>query len=77
MAYIITEACIGVKDRACVDVCPVDCIYEGADMVYINPDECIECGARDDRGRDWKAYVTTEDTLLVYCAVCAEREFGD
>ena len=39
--------------------------------------ECIECGVRDDRGRDWKAYVTTEDTLLVYCAVCAEREFGD
>lgn len=45
MAYVITEACIGVKDRACVDVCPVDCIYEGADQLYIHPDECIDCGA--------------------------------
>lgn len=45
MTYIITEACIGVKDRACVDVCPVDCIYEGPDQLYIHPDECIDCGA--------------------------------
>src|SRR6187431_3048559 len=42
---IITEACIGVKDRACVDVCPVDCIYESEDQLYIHPDECIDCGA--------------------------------
>ena len=42
---IITEACIDVKDRACVDVCPVDCIYEGEDQLYIHPDECIDCGA--------------------------------
>ena len=45
MAYVITEACITVKDKACVDVCPVDCIYEGADQLYIHPDECIDCGA--------------------------------
>ncbi len=45
MTYIITEACIGVKDRACVDVCPVDCIYEGDDQLFIHPDECIDCGA--------------------------------
>jgi NAD-dependent dihydropyrimidine dehydrogenase PreA subunit len=45
MAYIITEPCIGTKDSACVAVCPVDCIYEGDDMYYINPDECIDCGA--------------------------------
>jgi NAD-dependent dihydropyrimidine dehydrogenase PreA subunit len=45
MPYVITEACISVKDKACVDVCPVDCIYEGADQLYINPDECIDCGA--------------------------------
>jgi NAD-dependent dihydropyrimidine dehydrogenase PreA subunit len=47
MAYIITEPCIGVKDKACVAVCPVDCIHEGTepyDMLYINPDECIDCG---------------------------------
>ena len=45
MTYVIAEPCIGVKDRACVDVCPVDCIYEGEDMLYIHPDECIDCGA--------------------------------
>jgi ferredoxin len=45
MPYVITEACIGVKDRACVDVCPVDCIYEGENQLYIHPDECIDCGA--------------------------------
>ena len=45
MPYIITEACIGVKDRACVDVCPVDCNYEGEDQQFIHPDECIDCGA--------------------------------
>lgn len=45
MAYIIAEPCIGVKDASCVAVCPVDCIYEGEDMYYINPDECIDCGA--------------------------------
>jgi ferredoxin len=45
MPYVITEACVGVKDRGCVDVCPVDCIYEGEDQLYIHPDECIDCGA--------------------------------
>ena len=48
MTYVITEPCIDVKDRACVDVCPVDCIHEEGDadrMLYINPNECIDCGA--------------------------------
>ena len=49
MAYYITETCIDVKDKACVDVCPVDCIHptdgEGEPMLYIDPDECIDCGA--------------------------------
>jgi ferredoxin len=47
MTYVITEPCINVKDAACVAVCPVDCIYttDQDDMYYINPDECIDCGA--------------------------------
>jgi ferredoxin len=47
MAYVIAEPCIGVKDTACVRVCPVDCIIGTDDdtMLYINPDECIDCGA--------------------------------
>lgn len=49
MTYVIAEPCIGVKDKACVEVCPVDCIHEAddesSDMLYINPVECIDCGA--------------------------------
>ncbi len=45
MTYIVTEPCIGTKDRACVEVCPVECFYEATDMLYIHPDECIDCAA--------------------------------
>jgi NAD-dependent dihydropyrimidine dehydrogenase PreA subunit len=45
MTYVIAQPCIGVKDASCVEVCPVDCIYEGEEMYYIHPDECIECAA--------------------------------
>src|SRR4051812_43843787 len=45
MAYVITEPCVDVKDLGCIQECPVDCIYVGASMVYIQPDECIDCGA--------------------------------
>jgi NAD-dependent dihydropyrimidine dehydrogenase PreA subunit len=45
MTYVITEPCIGEKNAACVDVCPVDCIYEAEDHYLINPEECTDCGA--------------------------------
>ena len=53
MPFVITDPCIGTKDAACVDVCPVDCIhprkdepeFEQATILYIHPDECIDCGA--------------------------------
>ena len=53
MTYVIAEPCINVKDRSCVDVCPVDCIHPRKDepefaettMLYIHPEECIDCGA--------------------------------
>ena len=45
MTYVIGEPCIDVLDRACVEECPVDCIYEGARSLYIHPDECVDCGA--------------------------------
>jgi ferredoxin len=44
MTYVVTEACIKCKYMDCVEVCPVDCFYEGENMVVINPDECIDCG---------------------------------
>ena len=45
MPFVIAEPCIGVKDKSCVEVCPVNCIYEGGDQYYIHPDECIDCQA--------------------------------
>lgn len=44
MTYVITENCIKCKLTDCVEVCPVDCFYEGENMLVINPDECIDCG---------------------------------
>ena len=45
MTYIISEPCIDIKDKSCVDVCPVDCIHEFDRMLVIDPEECIDCGA--------------------------------
>jgi NAD-dependent dihydropyrimidine dehydrogenase PreA subunit len=71
MAYVIAEPCIGVKDKSCVAVCPVDCIHGTDDdaMLYIQPDECIDCGAcapecpvsaiypADDVPAQWQAFI--------------------
>jgi ferredoxin len=77
MTFIIAERCINVKDTACVDACPVECIHPRKDepdfqsekMLYINPDECIDCGAcepacpvqaifpEDMLPEQWKQYV--------------------
>lgn len=45
MPYVIAAPCIDVMDKSCVEECPVDCIYEGDRKLYINPKECIDCGA--------------------------------
>ncbi len=69
MTYIIAEPCVGEKAGDCVDVCPVDCIYEGEDQFYIHPDECIDCGAcepecpvqaifaEEDVPPEWESYI--------------------
>jgi len=44
MTYVVTESCIKCKYTDCVEVCPVDCFYEGKNMLVIHPDECIDCG---------------------------------
>ncbi|HXP96240.1 MAG TPA: ferredoxin FdxA [Telmatospirillum sp.] len=44
MTYVVTENCIKCKFMDCVEVCPVDCFYEGENFLVINPDECIDCG---------------------------------
>jgi NAD-dependent dihydropyrimidine dehydrogenase PreA subunit len=45
MPYVIADPCIDVMDKSCMEECPVDCIYEGERKLYINPKECIDCGA--------------------------------
>ena len=45
VTYTIAEPCVDVMDKACIEECPVDCIYEGGRMLYIHPDECVDCGA--------------------------------
>lgn len=44
MTFVVTDACIRCKYTDCVEVCPVDCFYEGENMLVISPDECIDCG---------------------------------
>ena len=68
MTYVIAEPCVDLLDKACIEECPVDCIYEGARMLYIHPDECVDCGAcepvcpveaiyyEDDVKEEWAAY---------------------
>ena len=68
MTYIIAEPCVDLLDKACIEECPVDCIYEGNRMLYIHPDECVDCGAcepvcpveaifyEDDVPEQWKDY---------------------
>jgi NAD-dependent dihydropyrimidine dehydrogenase PreA subunit len=69
MTYVIAQPCVDIKDRACVTECPVDCIYEGARMLYIDPEECVDCHAcepvcpveavfhEDDLPPQWAGYV--------------------
>jgi NAD-dependent dihydropyrimidine dehydrogenase PreA subunit len=76
MTYVIAEPCVDVKDLTCVDECPVDCIYEGERMLYIHPDECVDCGAcepvcpveaiyyEDDVPEQWKMF--TEDNARFF-----------
>ena len=84
MAYVIAEPCIGTKDTACVDACPVDCIhpkkdepaYETRRLLYIDPVECIDCGAcvpvcpvsaifaLDDLPEKWAEFTAEERRLL-------------
>ena len=70
MAYVVAEPCIKCKYTDCVEVCPVNCFYEGPNFLVIHPDECIDCGAcepvcpveaiyyEDDLPGEWQDYYT-------------------
>ncbi|MBJ7286161.1 MAG: hypothetical protein RJB29_43 [Actinomycetota bacterium] len=77
MTYIIAQPCVDVKDKSCIEECPVDCIYEGDRMLYIQPDECVDCGAcepvcpveaiyyEDDVPSQWKDYSEVNTKFFV------------
>ncbi len=77
VTYTIAEPCVDLKDKACIEECPVDCIYEGARMLYIHPDECVDCGAcepvcpveaiyyEDDVPEQWSQYTQINADFFV------------
>jgi NAD-dependent dihydropyrimidine dehydrogenase PreA subunit len=77
MTYVIGLPCVDVLDRACVDECPVDCIYEGERSLYIHPDECVDCGAcepvcpveaiyyEDDLPEKWSIYTAANAAFFI------------
>jgi NAD-dependent dihydropyrimidine dehydrogenase PreA subunit len=84
MPFFVTDDCLDTLDRSCIDECPVDCIYEGDRKMYINPDECIDCGACEpvcpvnaiasdlrltDEDRPW-----SEDNAAFFAAVLPGRD---
>jgi len=81
---VIAEPCIDVMDRACVEECPVDCIYEGGRSLYIHPDECVDCGAcepvcpveaifyEDDLPGQWQIY--TDDNARFFTDTLAGQD---
>src|SRR5512146_356213 len=84
VTYVIAEPCVDVRDRACVEECPVDCIYEGERTLYIHPDECVDCGAcepvcpveaiyyEDDLPAQWSDY--KDDNAAFFTDVLAGRK---
>ena len=86
MAMVVTEPCFGCKYTDCVVVCPAECFYEGESMVYIHPEECIDCGAcvpecpvaaifyEDDVPEDWKPYIDLNREMAPRCHWITEKK---
>ena len=79
MAMVVTQPCLGCKDKSCLPVCPVECFHEDAEMLYIDPDECIDCGAcvpecpveaiyyEDDVPAEWRGFIQLNATKAREC----------
>ncbi len=72
MTYVVTENCIKCKYMDCVEVCPVDCFYEGETMLVIHPDECIDCGVCEPECPAEAILPDTEDGLEKWVKLNAE-----
>jgi ferredoxin len=86
MAYVVTEPCLGCKYTDCVVVCPCDCFREGERMLFIDPDECIDCDAckpecpvdaifhEDEVPEAWEGYVALNRELAAACPPITDRK---
>jgi len=86
MAMVVTEPCFGCKYTDCVVVCPVDCFYEGEKILFIHPDECIDCGAcvaecpveavfyEDDVPEPWQPYIELNQEMVDRCPSITEQK---
>ena len=86
MAHVVTEPCLGCKYTDCVVVCPVDCFYEGERMLYIHPDECIDCDAcrpecpvdaifsEEDVPEVWQGYIEANREQAATCPPIVDRQ---
>jgi ferredoxin len=86
MAFVVTEPCKGCKYTDCVVVCPMDCFYEGDDMLFIDPVECIDCGACEsecpvnaiysdsDVPGKWESYIALNAERVKQCPSIKEKK---
>lgn len=86
MAMVVTAPCFGCKYTDCVVVCPCDCFYEGESMLYINPDECIDCEAclpacptqaifhEDNVPEPWRDFIALNREMAPLCPNITERK---
>jgi ferredoxin len=83
---VVTEPCFGCKYTDCVVVCPVDCFYEGEQMLFIHPDDCIDCDAcvsecpvdaiyhEDHVPEPWKPYIDLNREMVEKCPQITEQK---
>jgi len=86
MAHVVTEACFGCKYTDCVVVCPTDCFREGEQMLYIDPDPCIDCEAcvpecpveaiyyEDNVPEEWRDYIALNAEMASVCPPITEKK---
>ncbi|WP_422927852.1 4Fe-4S binding protein [Singulisphaera sp. PoT] len=86
MAYVVTEPCSGCKYTDCVVVCPTDCFREGEQMLYIDPDDCIDCDAcrvecpvdaifyEEEVPEAWQSYIALNREMAAVCPPIVDRK---
>jgi ferredoxin len=86
MAFVVTEPCFGCKYTDCVVVCPADCFHEGEQMLFIHPDDCLDCDAcraecpveaifhEDDVPEAWKEFIPLNREMAAICPSITDRK---